>query len=156
MFSGISTAMIAHWPDGIKEAGSFDREPAHLVDLHATFRDLAGVEYLKEYKGNQIISARGLSLAKSFSGEKRAIHDEMFFTFYGKHSAIRQGDWKMVDHRYLYDIKNDRIESNDLSKTNPGKFNEMKELWDELNENYGGKKRKGKVKKTKRLKVKRI
>jgi arylsulfatase A-like enzyme len=141
---GISTPMIAHWPNGIKKPGSFDRDIAHLVDLHATFADLAGVEYPKEFKGNKIVPPRGLSLAKTFTGKKRPIHDELYQNFRGKYSALRKGKWKLVDKKFLYDMNMDRIESKNLSETNPELFGEMKARWQKLNETYGGIKRRPK------------
>lgn len=42
---GIATPMIAHWPKGITVPGTFNRQRGHLVDIHATLRELAGVEY---------------------------------------------------------------------------------------------------------------
>jgi len=35
------------------------------------------------------------------------------------------GKWKIVNNQYLYNIEEDRIESNDLSKSNPEKFQYM-------------------------------
>lgn len=146
---GISTAMVAHWPAGMKKTGSFDRDRAHLVDLHATFTDLAGVDYPKKYKGNEIVPAPGLPLTKAFSGQKRPLHDELYFIFYRKYSALRRGDWKIVDQKYLYDISKDRIESNDLSGKEAEKFEDMKKRWQQLNNDYSGIKRNLKTNKQK-------
>jgi arylsulfatase A-like enzyme len=145
---GISTGMISHWPKGIKKPGRFDRDRAHLVDLHTTFIDLAGVEYPKEFNGNPVKKARGLSLAKSYAGEARPLHDELFYEFGSKYSALWSKEWKIVDNKYLYNIKEDRIESNDLRGEYPEKFEEMKKRWMELKKEMGGKS-KGKKKKKK-------
>jgi len=144
---GISTAMIAHWPKGIKKPGRFDRDRAHLVDLHATFRDLAGVEYPKEFKGNKIGPARGLSLTKAFTNQQRPVHEELYYTFGGKYSALLQGDWKVVDQKQLYNIKVDRIEANDLSADEPQRFEQMKNRWAELNRSFGARNKGAKKKK---------
>ena len=141
---GVSTPLIAHWPAGIKSPGRMDRQRAHLVDLHATFRQLAGASYPAEFGGNRIGPARGLSLANSFANEQRPLHDEIFYTFYGKYSALTQGDWKLVNQSSLYNLKTDRIEANDLSEMMPERFAAMKQRWQELNKEFGGKSRVGK------------
>ena len=33
---GISTPLIAHWPNGISRRGELERQPAHLIDIMAT------------------------------------------------------------------------------------------------------------------------
>src|SRR5204863_3842312 len=39
---GISTPLVAHWPKGIPAKGELRRQPGHLIDLMATFVELAG------------------------------------------------------------------------------------------------------------------
>lgn len=131
---GISTAMIAHWPDGISVPGTFNRQRGHLVDFHATFRELAGVAYPDEYRGNKIGPARGISLVPSFQGKFREQHPYLYQNFAETKNALIKGKWKLVDYKYLYDLDTDRIESNDLSKTHPEKLHEMKAEFKKLDE----------------------
>ena len=56
----------------------------------------------------------------------------------------RMGDWKMVDKKYLYNLSNDRTEINDLSATNPEKFDEMMKLWAKVDGELNGGKGAGK------------
>lgn len=123
---GISTAMIAHWPNGITQPGTMNRQRGHLIDLHATFRELAGTDYPADFQGNQIGPARGISLVPSFSGKPRQQHEYLYQNFAEAKNALIKGPWKLVDYKYLYNLESDRIESNDLSKSNPQKFAEMK------------------------------
>jgi arylsulfatase len=145
---GISTPLIAHWPKGISVPGTFNRQRGHLIDLHATFRDLAGVKYPSEYKGNKIGPARGISLTPAFSGKQRPEHPYLYQNFSNKYTALVMGDWKIVDKKHLYNLKEDRVESNDLAKSNPEKFQAMltkfNELNAELNKGKRGKKKKKK------------
>ena len=154
---GISTAFIAHWKKGIKEPGTITHQPAHLVDLMATGLDLAGVEYPDSYDGKSIGGAQGLSLCPIFAGKQRAPHDALLFTFYGKNNALRSGDWKLVnkDHKpwELYNLREDRTELNDRSKSQPERFRELQTRWEELSEQVGIQKKqsnKGKKKKNKK------
>ena len=155
---GISTPLIVHWPKGIKNPGRLDRQRGHLVDLHATFRDLAGAQYPAEFKGNKLGKPHGLSLVPAFKNEKRQIHSELFYAFSNKYSALLHGDWKMVDKKFLYNIKDDRIEMNDLKSQHPDKFKEMVDRWTELHKIYSlgdGKSGKDKKKKNKKKKNKK-
>ena len=113
-------------------------------------RQIEKKEYPKEFKGHKIGPARGLSLAKTFIKEQRPIHEELFYTFHGKYSALTQGDWKIVDQKQLYNLKDDRIESNDRSADYPKRFEQMKNRWKELNDAFGGNKKKARNKKKKK------
>ena len=55
---------------------------------------------------------------------------------------------KLVDQKYLYNLEVDRIESNDLSKSNPEKFQQMLAEWKKRDAelNKSKKKKKGKKK----------
>ncbi|MCM8542210.1 MAG: arylsulfatase [Lentisphaeraceae bacterium] len=143
---GISTAMIAHWPKGIKNPGRFDRQRGHLIDFHATFRELAGVDYPSEYKGNKIGPANGISLVPTFKETKRPEHKFLYQNFANKYTALIVGKWKLVDKKYLYNLENDRIESNDLSKSQPERFKEMLALWQEKDKELNPKAKKKKKK----------
>ena len=130
---GIATPMIAHWPNGISVSGTFNRQRGHLVDFHATFRDLAGVAYPEQYdpktkqlSGQAIGPARGISLVPSFSGQSRPEHEYLYQNFSNSKTALVRGDWKLVNFKELYNLKEDRIESEDLSKTSPEKFDFMR------------------------------
>ena len=136
---GISTPLIAHWPKGIKSPGRFDRDRGHLVDIHATLRELAQADYPKTFNGNDITPARGLSLVKAFENGQRPIHKELYYVFSSKYSALWTPEWKLVDNKYLYKIAEDRIESKDVSSEYPEKFNAMKERWKSLHNEMRGK-----------------
>ena len=133
---GISTPLIAHWPAGIKNPGRMENQRGHLVDLHATFRELAGVAYPSEYNGQAVGPARGISLAPLFQQKPRTEHKELFYYFNRQKTGLLQGEWKLVDSKELYHLPTDRIESNDLSKKHPKRFEEMKARWDELAKEY--------------------
>jgi arylsulfatase len=132
---GISTPFIAHWPNGITNPGRFDRDRGHVVDLHATFRDILGLSYPDQYKGRLLGQPRGLSLAAAFLGEPRPLHEELFYNFW-KYSALTRGSWKVVDQQHLYNLENDRIEATDLRESHPKRFLEMKMRWDELEKSF--------------------
>ncbi|MCH5597370.1 arylsulfatase [Niabella ginsengisoli] len=68
---GIHTPMIVSWPSGIKHKGSINTSRVgHVMDFMATFIELAGASYPKEYKGNKILPLEGKSFAASLNGKK--------------------------------------------------------------------------------------
>ena len=134
---GVATPLIAHWPKGITNPGRFERQRGHLVDLHATCRELAGVDYPKQQHGQPIGAARGISLVPHFTQKRREEHKELFYYFNSSKTALLQGDWKLVDSSELYNIREDRIESNDLAATHPERLERMQARWHELAERYG-------------------
>ena len=65
---------------------------------------------------------------------------------------MRMGNWKMVNGKELYDLKNDIGEKNDLSKDNPEIINKMTQEYQEWHtEVSGGIKQIGKSPKIKRI-----
>jgi len=132
---GIATPLIVHWPDGLANPGSIDDEPGHLVDIMATCIELAGAEYPAERNDITLKSPRGVSLTDNFMGERGREHDVLFWEHEG-HGALRKGEWKIVsvdpsDESLweLYNMKEDRTETNDLSDKKPELRDELIDLW---------------------------
>lgn len=138
---GITTPLIVHWPNGIRNPGSITEQPGHLVDIMATCLDVADSSYPAEYQGQPVGPPRGLSLKPILEGQTRTPHEAIYFSFYGKNNAIRIGDWKLVNKNFgefeLYDLKRDRTELRDLAAENPVKLKEMRQRWDQLSTKVG-------------------
>ncbi|MEC9092147.1 MAG: arylsulfatase [Planctomycetota bacterium] len=140
---GINTPFIAHWPKGISKDlnGSIQREPAHLVDVLPTLLDVANVDYPSSYGDTIVGPKRGLSLLPAFQGKSLQRKAPLAFSFYGKNNALRKGKWKIVNKNFmdfeLFDLSKDRTELNDLSKSNPEKFQEMSQAMKKLFEEIG-------------------
>jgi arylsulfatase len=121
---GISTSLIAHWPEGIPEAmrGSLPSAPGHLIDLMATCVDLADAPYPKSVDGQAISPMEGKSLAPVLRSGERQGHDALYWEHEGNR-AVRRGDWKLVS-RFpgpweLYNLADDRSELTNLAETHP-------------------------------------
>jgi len=130
---GISSPMIAHWPNGLKtKPGSVTGQPGHLVDFMATFIDLAEAEYPSEIGGRKVDPLQGKSLLPIFRNETREGHEQLYFHF-GSDRALRQGPWKLVSAKLgkweLYNLDEDRTELNDLSKKQPERVAAMSAEW---------------------------
>lgn len=134
---GISTPLIAHWPEGLKAQGAIDATPGHVVDLLPTLLDLAGGEIPK---GGQP-GYRGVSLKALFM-EGQAPERENLYWNHQKNLALRVGDWKIVKTPYmgkewqLYDLANDRGETQNLAQEQPERVQKMKTEWERLTKQF--------------------
>jgi arylsulfatase len=125
---GVSTPLIAHWPDRIKAQGQLRHQRGHVVDLMATCADVAGAEYPRMKDGRAIQPLRGESLVPAFDDEGDG-HERLYWEHEGNR-AVRHGDWKLVaQHEQpwsLYDMSEDRPELNDLSGERPDLVSTLK------------------------------
>ncbi|MDY0168647.1 MAG: arylsulfatase [Thermoguttaceae bacterium] len=149
---GIATPLIAHWPAGMKEAGSGDtsagrlvHEPGHVIDLMPTLAELAGAVYPEGIGGKTILPPEGRSLAALITGEadrlpKAETPRPLFWEHQGN-KAVRLGDWKAVAEARgeweLYDLEADRTEMHDLAKQRPEKLRELVATWEAWAERCG-------------------
>jgi arylsulfatase len=104
----------------------------------ATCIELSGANYPEERNNVPVKKCRGISLVENLIGEKSPEHDAIFWEHEG-HGAIRIGKWKLVSEDpkdekkwELYDMENDRTETNNLSAIYPEKCEEMIEKWTEM------------------------
>lgn len=140
---GISTPFIVHWPNKIKDPGEIRNQQGHLIDIMATLVEVSGAEYPKEFHGNAIISQAGISLVPAIL--KDSIMERSLFWEHEGNRAMRKGNWKLVSEYpgtwkdvrpypnsgswELYNLKNDRIESNDLAQEHPERVRELAAEW---------------------------
>ena len=129
---GISTPLIVHWPDVIKNRNSLTNQPGHIIDIMATCLDVAGIRYPKKIKGRKLIPLEGKSLLPIFKGKQREPHDVLYWEHVGNR-AVRKGDWKLVSTKNtdwsLYNMREDRTELHDLGDKYPQKANELLALY---------------------------
>ncbi len=133
---GQCSPLVAHWPKGIKDADRWVRAPIHLIDLMPTICSATGANYPETFAGNEIQPVEGVSLQAIFEGESKLPERVLCFDHFGS-SAIRRGDWKLVrsNSRYnkgawqLYNIGQDRCETNDLMESFPEKAEQLKKEW---------------------------
>ena len=142
---GISSPLIAHWPQGIRGRGEWTSQVGHLVDIMATCVDLAGARYPQVFRGNRITPMEGATLRPVFSGQAPTERG-VFFEHEGNR-AVRLGRWKLVSRAEtdpfawwgkgdpgagnweLFDMEADRTETRDLAPTRSDLVRSMAELW---------------------------
>ena len=118
---GISTPLIAHWPNGIKPqspAHTPAHTPAHVVDILPTILAAANGQYLSELGEHEIQPCQGESFLPLLLGEAWQRQQPIFFEHEGN-CAIRDGQFKLVKQFgsdwELYDMAVDRTELNNLA-----------------------------------------
>jgi arylsulfatase A-like enzyme len=125
---GISTPLIAHWPNGIAAKGELRTQPGHLIDIAATCSDLAGAKYPTD-----ATPLEGRSLRSAF--DNKPIERTALYWEHEGNRAVRMGDWKLVARHgqpwELYDISKDRVESKNLSSVAPNRVKELSAKYEE-------------------------
>jgi arylsulfatase A-like enzyme len=113
---GISTPLVAHWPNGIRP-GLVSHTPCHVVDVLPTILQASGCSYLSELGGHAIQPLQGESFFDLFDGKDWHRQQPIFFEHEGN-SAVRLNNFKLVrkhDQPWeLYDMDTDRTELNNL------------------------------------------
>ncbi|OXU14964.1 arylsulfatase [Sedimentisphaera salicampi] len=127
---GICTPMIAWWPGVIKEPGSITDHPGHFIDFMPTFIEASGASYPTEHNGFSITPYEGESLLPVLKGKSAGRRKPIFWQW-GKGKAVLKGKWKLVawEKKWsLYDMENDKTETNDLSANYPEVVKELKSI----------------------------
>jgi arylsulfatase len=135
---GISTPFIVHWPAGIASDrnGAIVHDPAHLIDLMATFVDASDAKYPQQFAGSEIQPPEGISLLPALAGTSLTRDTALCFEHHGN-KAARNGRWKIVSgyrsnqptQWQLFDMEADRVESNDLSVEHPEQKQKLIDAW---------------------------
>lgn len=130
---GISTPLIAHWPDKIRDRGQLRHQPSHLIDLMATCVDVAGAKYPQKFAGHEIQPMEGKSLAAACIDNAPIDRDAIYWEHEGNR-AIRVGDWKLVAKGEkgdweLYNIADDRSELHNLASQQPERVERLAAQW---------------------------
>ncbi|GIX01193.1 MAG: arylsulfatase [Thermogutta sp.] len=136
---GISTPLIVHWPQGIAARGELRHTPVHFVDVFPTVLELAGISMPDRWNGQERPLPPGKSIVPLFTKDGTVEHDSFWF-LHEDNRAIRAGDWKLVAARgdpwELYNLAEDRGETNNLATKLPEKVAELESLWNRLWEQY--------------------
>jgi arylsulfatase len=117
---GISTPLIVSYPNGIKKSFQSD-QVGHIMDIFPTVMELTQTKTTKVVEGK--------SLAPLLKQNKRESQPYIAWEHFGNR-AIREGDWKLVwddevKEWELYNVRLDRIETNNLAKSNPEKYKNL-------------------------------
>ena len=141
---GTNDPLVISWPAGIKARGEIRHQYHHSVDIVPTILEVVGLEMPKENNGVEQYPLSGVSMAYTFEAEPDAPtrKEVQYFAMLGTRGIWKDG-WKASavhapisgkghfdqDAWELYNVAEDRSESNNLAKTNPEKLQEMIDAW---------------------------
>ena len=123
---GIRVPLIIHVP-GVTQPGSVSNEPIQTTDLYPTILELAGLEGNSEHNKN----LDGVSIVPVFKNPDDRLRRDALYWHYphyyqttGPVSAIRRGNWKLLeffedDHIELYNLETDLGETTNLAPLQP-------------------------------------
>jgi arylsulfatase A-like enzyme len=128
---GIRVPFLVQWKGHLPAGTTYD-QPVIQLDIHATALAAAGVPVTSE------MHLDGVNLLPSLNGETKTPPHESLYWRFGKQTAIRMGDWKLVRHNQskgleLYNLAQDISESKNLAAANREKLQELKAAWDKWN-----------------------
>lgn len=134
---GLSTPLIAHWPKGLAPRKDWIRDPVHVMDVLPTLLDAAGAEYPAKLGGRERTPLEGTSLL-SVMRDAELPERTIGFDHQAAH-ALRKGDWKLVWGKRmpeklkweLYNISEDRCETNDVAEKHPERVEAMAREWEQ-------------------------
>jgi arylsulfatase len=136
---GVSTPVIFHWPNGIRDRGGIRHTPCQLPDVMATLLELVGAEYPKFLEGNEVLPLEGLSLVPVM--ERDELPERPLFWEHEGNAAVRLGKWKLV-REYpgdweLYDMLEDRTETHNIASEHPELVERLSRQYEEWAERCG-------------------
>ena len=122
------------WPAAMAgREGTRIAAPAHIVDITPTLLDIAGVTPRTDKA-----PIDGISLAGAFRGRSIPASRPFFFEHYGSRAVI-DGRWKLVSLARggqrpdlawaLFDLENDRTETQDVGPLHPDVVARLDTLW---------------------------
>lgn len=131
---GTHTPFLMSWPAAMAgREGTSVHEPAHIVDVTPTLLEIAGVTPRTDKA-----PVDGISLAGVFEGRTIPKSRPFFFEHYGSRAVI-DGRWKLVSLApqgdrpdldwALYDLENDRSETQDVRPLHPEVVARLDRLW---------------------------
>ncbi|MEM7292387.1 MAG: arylsulfatase [Pseudomonadota bacterium] len=136
---GISTPLVAHWPNKIVP-GQIDHSARHVVDILPTILEATNSTFLTELDGHAIQAAQGESFLDNLCGKPRARERAIFFEHEGN-CAVRSGSYKLVrqfgEDWELYDMDNDRTELHDFAARNKPIRDNLLKQYDEWTQSIG-------------------
>ena len=141
---GTNDPLVISWPKGIKARGEIRHQYHHSVDIVPTILDIVGVEMPEVYNGVEQYPLSGVSMKYTFDAapDDPTQKEIQYFAMLGTRGIWKDG-WKATavhsplsgkgnfdkDVWELYDVSNDRSESNNLADENPEKLKELVAAW---------------------------
>lgn len=133
---GIATPLIVSYPKLTNDKkGKLTNTVGTIRDVMPTILDLTNTVYPEEYKGERIHALEGQSLLPTLKTGAQS-NQEYLFWEHQNYGAVRKGDWKLVydfdkDNKQLFNLKEDRTETNDILAQNRTIAEDLDSKWKE-------------------------
>jgi arylsulfatase A-like enzyme len=148
---GTNDPLIISWPKGIKARGEIRHQYHHSVDIVPTILEITGTEMPEFNHGVKQYPLSGVSMAYTFAAAPDAPTKKsvQYYSMLGTRGIWKDG-WKAAavhapisskghfdqDKWELYNLTEDRSESNNLADKHPEKLKELIDIWfDEAKKN---------------------
>ncbi|MGZ5966681.1 MAG: arylsulfatase, partial [Polyangiales bacterium] len=140
---GTADPMMIAWPKGIKATGQIRHQYCHAIDIVPTLYECLGIEPPDEVHGYTQSEIEGVSVAHTFEDANAPTKKvAQFYSMLGTR-GIWYGGWHAStvhpatsgwggfgkDRWELFNMEDDRSQSNDLADKYPEKLEELKTLW---------------------------
>jgi arylsulfatase len=141
---GTCTPLIVYWPSGIKGQNRINKEVGHFIDIMPTILEVTDTDYPTKFESRDILPMQGRSLLPAIQQLEIADRDPIFWQ-YSKGKAVRKSHWRLVSDNNepwaLYDMRNDKTETNNLVERHPEIAQELENLYENwVNNDYDYKK----------------
>ena len=141
---GTNDPLVISWPKGIEARGEVRHQYHHSVDIVPTILEAVGLEMPKVYNGVEQYPLSGVSMAYTFDAAPDAPtrKEVQYYAMLGSRGIYKDG-WKAAavhapltgkgnfdqDAWELYNLEEDRSESNNLADQHPEKLQELIDAW---------------------------
>jgi arylsulfatase A-like enzyme len=124
---GIRVPALIMWKDKIT-AGQVIDIPLINMDVVPTLAEFIGFQ---DQLSPLVIDGKDIS--RVLLGDIHEI-DRPLYWKYNKQSALRNGEWKLINNEKLYHLASDRNETKDVATENPDKVKELQDLFDQIDQ----------------------
>jgi arylsulfatase A-like enzyme len=129
---GIRVPAFVNWPGHVPAGAVFDF-PTHVVDWLPTLIRAAGGEPVRDE------AAEGIDLWDALRGRSSELPPRVLYWKTPSASAVRQGDWKLIQHRRadrreLFHLDDDPREENNRADKEPERVSQLSTLLERLTE----------------------
>ena len=130
---GIRIPFLASWPSQISPGRTYEH-PVISLDIAATSLAVSGA------KPSASSRSDGVNLLPYLASKSEPPHKTLFWRT-GKKAALRHEKWKLLRNPgrgqsadwQVYDLNADQSEEHDLAATQPGRRDELIQIWEDLN-----------------------
>jgi arylsulfatase len=139
---GVADMCFISWPGEIEPQNEPRHQYIHAVDIVPTIYELLGLEPPEAIKGVPQSPIEGESFAASITNRDAPAKETQFYAMLGQRSIYQQGWLACTVHPplsgwgkfhqdvwELYNLEEDRAQTNDLAEQEPERLEELRGLW---------------------------